>query len=83
MERIQECIPEIKLNQAITPLMKRHLVLFFAIALTYSAVAQTMQPCIVKQYNQKEVKTPLPGVEVMVSNAGTEVSDARGLLIAH
>ena len=44
------------------------------------AFAQSSQPCEVKQYNQKEAKTPLPGVEVMVSNAGSAVSDKNGML---
>jgi tetratricopeptide (TPR) repeat protein len=42
--------------------------------------AQSSQPCVVKQYNQKEEKTPLPGVEVTVSNAGSTVSDNEGKL---
>jgi len=32
----------------------------------------------VKQYNQKDEKTPLSGVEVVVSNAGSQVSDEKG-----
>lgn len=43
-------------------------------------IAQAVQPCIVKQYNQKETKTPLAGVLVEVRGAGTEVSDAQGAL---
>jgi len=46
----------------------------------FYALAQSTQPCVVKQYNQKEQKTPLPGVEVMVSNAGSSVSDNAGKL---
>ena len=48
------------------------------VALT--AFAQSEQPCVVMQYNQKEQKTPLSGVEVMVTNAGSTVSDNEGKL---
>lgn len=40
--------------------------------------AQAKQPCIVQQYNQKNPKTPLPGVEVTVRNAGSAVSANDG-----
>lgn len=43
-------------------------------------MAQVIQPCIVKQYNKNETKTPLSGVQVEVRGAGTEVSDAHGNL---
>lgn len=49
-------------------------ILFLAVLFIQVASAQSTQPCVVKQYNQKEEKTPLPGVEVMVSNAGSKVS---------
>ena len=52
-----------------------------AIALhVLSAFGQATQPCLVLQYNQKAAKTPLPGVEVMASNAGSTVSDDKGHL---
>ena len=61
--------------------MNKTLVSLLALFVAFpAAVAQTTQPCEVKQYNQKEQKTPLPGVEVMVSNAGTTVSDNGGKL---
>ena len=44
------------------------------------AFGQATQPCVVMQYNQKSAKTPLAGVEVVVSNAGSTVSDANGQL---
>lgn len=44
------------------------------------ALAQAVQPCVVKQYNQKDAKTPLAGVLVEVRGAGTKVSDAQGVL---
>lgn len=43
-------------------------------------MAQVIQPCVVKEYNQKEEKKPLPGVQVEVRGAVTEVSDAQGAL---
>ncbi len=61
--------------------MKRFVLLLLTLFSAFSAVlAQTTQPCLVLQYNQKETKTPLPGVEVMVSNAGSTVSDSEGRL---
>lgn len=42
------------------------------------AAAQTKQPCIVEQYNEEKPKTPLSGVEVMASNAGSTVSANDG-----
>ena len=61
--------------------MKRFFGFLLALFVPLSAVlAQTTQPCIVLQYNQKEAKTPLAGVEVMVSNAGSTVSDGEGRL---
>lgn len=50
------------------------------LTMTLSAWAQATQPCIVKQYNQKQPKTPLAGVEVMASNAGSTVSATDGSL---
>ena len=44
------------------------------------ASGQATQPCVVMQYNQKSAKTPLSGVEVVASNAGSTVSDADGRL---
>lgn len=43
-----------------------------------SAWAQTTQPCIVLQYNQRQPKTPLSGVEVMAKGASTAVSPNDG-----
>lgn len=45
-----------------------------------NGMGQTVQPCIVEQYNQSSPKTPLPGVEVTVANAGSQVSGADGKL---
>ena len=60
--------------------MRKLSISFLAALISFSALAQSTQPCVVKQYNQKEEKTPLPGVEVMVSNAGSTVSDNAGKL---
>ena len=59
--------------------MRKALLSIFAAVICISAYAQATQPCVVKQYNQKEQKTPLAGVEVMVSNAGSQVSDNDGV----
>ena len=54
--------------------------LLAALAISLTALAQATQPCIVKQYNQKQQKTPLPGVQVEVRDAGSAISDKAGLL---
>ena len=41
-------------------------------------MAQATQPCVVKQYNQKQQKTPLAGVRVHVDGAQTATSAADG-----
>ena len=41
-------------------------------------MAQATQPCVVKQYNQKQQKTPLSGVRVHVDGAQTATSAADG-----
>ena len=51
-------------------------IIVFAIALT--AMAQATQPCVVKQYNQKQQKTPLAGVQVEVRDAQSATSAANG-----
>ena len=61
--------------------MKRLFLCAVAITVCLQVVsAQSTQPCVVKQYNQKAEKTPLSGVEVMASNAGSTVSDNEGRL---
>lgn len=60
--------------------MKKALLSILAAVICVMAGAQATQPCVVKQYNQKEQKTPLAGVEVMVSNAGSQISDKDGVL---
>lgn len=61
--------------------MKRLFLCALVVAVCSQALfAQSTQPCIVLQYNQKEAKSPLPGVEVMASNAGSTVSDNAGKL---
>jgi tetratricopeptide (TPR) repeat protein len=45
-----------------------------------NVMGQTVQPCIVEQYNHSKPKTPLPGVEVTVANAGSQVSGVDGTL---
>ncbi|MCR5709158.1 MAG: tetratricopeptide repeat protein [Bacteroidales bacterium] len=61
--------------------MKRltHVLIALFAAFSFS-FAQSSQPCVVTQYNQKEPKTPVAGVAVMASNAGSTVSDNEGKL---
>ncbi|MCM1096262.1 MAG: hypothetical protein NC333_08335, partial [Terasakiella sp.] len=42
------------------------------------ASAQTVQPGIVMEYNERAAKTPLPGVELNIRSAGATASDADG-----
>ncbi len=56
------------------------LTLIAMIATTLTALGQATQPCIVKQYNQKQTKTPLPGVQVEVRDAGSAASGTDGTL---
>ena len=59
--------------------MKQRLIsLFAALSLTLTILAQATQPCVVKQYNQKQQKTPLAGVQVEVRGAQTATSAANG-----
>ena len=61
--------------------MKQRLIsLLAALSLTLTILAQATQPCVVKQYNQKQQKTPLAGVQVTVGNAGSATSGADGRL---
>ncbi len=61
--------------------MKQRLIsLLAALSLTLTILAQATQPCLVKQYNQKQQKTPLAGVQVTVGNAGSATSGADGRL---
>lgn len=61
--------------------MKKILVVLLAVANVLCVLGQATQPCIVKQYNQKLPKTPLGGVEVTVSNAGSQVSADDGSFV--
>ena len=59
--------------------MKRtFLTLITIFATTLTALAQATQPCVVKQYNQKQQKTPLAGVQVEVRDAQSATSAANG-----
>ena len=58
---------------------KRLSSLLVLLAITLTTMAQATQPCIVKQYNQKQQKTPLPGVQVEVRDAGSATSNKAGL----
>ena len=58
--------------------MKRVFLTLIILAAALTAMAQATQPCVVKQYNQKQQKTPLAGVQVEVRDAGSAVSAANG-----
>ena len=60
--------------------MKRIFLTLVIITTTLTAMAQATQPCVVLQYNQKQKKTPLGGVQVTVTNAGSTISGADGRL---
>ncbi len=58
--------------------MKKAILTLIVLAISLTAMAQATQPCIVKQYNQKQQKTPLSGVQVEVRGAQTATSAANG-----
>ena len=60
--------------------MKKIFLTLVIIVTALTAMAQATQPCVVKQYNQKQQKTPLAGVQVTVTNAGNTTSGADGRL---
>ena len=60
--------------------MKKVVLTILVLATTLTALAQATQPCIVKQYNQKQQKTPLAGVQVEVRDAQSATSAANGTL---
>lgn len=55
-------------------------VTFLLVLLCESVLAQSFQPCVVKEYNEELAKTPLAGVEVSANDAGNRISDTRGML---
>jgi hypothetical protein len=53
---------------------------FFLCCISCINVAgQVQQTGIVSEYNEKLAKTPLPAVELVVHNAGSTISDKRGM----
>ena len=60
--------------------MKKLFLTILVLATSLTAMAQATQPCVVKQYNQKQQKTPLAGVQVEVRGAQTATSAANGAL---
>ena len=58
--------------------MKKVVLTIVVLAITLTAMAQATQPCVVKQYNQKQQKTPLAGVQVEVRDAQSATSAANG-----
>ncbi len=61
--------------------MKRAFLSIIILITALAAMAQATQPCVVKQYNQKQQKTPLAGVQVEVRDAGSAASGSDGRLM--
>lgn len=58
--------------------MKRSLLYILLCAISPVMLAQSMQRGVVLEYNEKNEKTPLANVEIVVANAGSTVTDANG-----
>ena len=58
--------------------MKKVVLTILVLVTALTALAQATQPCVVKQYNQKQQKTPLSGVQVEVRDAQSATSAANG-----
>lgn len=59
-------------------LMRTLFVTLISILTLFSASAQTTQKGVVMEYNEKNKKTPLAGVEINVRNAASVISDQNG-----
>ena len=58
---------------------KKFILAILICVLVYSsAFAQTIQPGIVKEYNERLSKTDLSDVEIIISNASSTISDSLG-----
>jgi tetratricopeptide (TPR) repeat protein len=65
-------------------MVTRSLILFMVIATNFaicSVSAQTEQVGFVKEYNGENEKTPISGVELVVNNAGSTISDVDGRFV--
>ena len=62
--------------------MRIQIGMLFAVVLcciyTHALFAQSRQNGIVLEYNERNQKTPLPDVEILVANAGSTISDKEG-----
>lgn len=56
----------------------KHLTVLLLYVISLSTFSQTIQPCIVLEYNERQNKTPLPNVVLRVKNAGSALSDEKG-----
>ncbi len=63
--------------------MKRIILAIIILTTALTAQAQATQPCVVKQYNQKQQKTPLGGVQVEVRDAQSATSANNGTVTLH
>ncbi len=59
--------------------MKRIVIISFYLIIVGHLMAQSVQLGVVKEYNEKKQKTPLSGVELIIKNAGSCISDKKGL----
>ena len=58
--------------------MKRPIFTLLILVTALTTLAQATQPCVVKQYKQKQQKTPLAGVQVEVRDAQSATSATNG-----
>lgn len=68
---MKEKLKTIDVNTIILMCILMHLLVF-------ESNAQCVQKCVVMEYNETEKKSPLGGVEVLVINAGSTISDSNG-----
>lgn len=65
-------------------MQQRFIIFFLAIVgLFHSIIAQTVQQGMIQEYNEKDKKTPLSGVELNVRSAQSTVSDKDGQFLLH
>lgn len=58
--------------------MKKYIILALVLTSQIACMAQSVQNCYVKEYNDKKAKTPLANVEIVARNAGSAVSGKKG-----
>ena len=58
--------------------MRPYIIALLALVITTTGFAQTVQRGVVKEYLETQKKKDLPGVELVIKNAGSTVSDTHG-----